>query len=141
MSDSTYIRERWRGRGGVLRQISYLVHDQKKQTVDKYRPDEDVGKYPCYQSLWVVHHDGTVPVDGHKSPRQRTRNHRGMDKARVRVVAEVQEREVGEVDDENHLSPNKVAVYKQHHKCKVQKVIEDEVATHSAGLVLAVEIC
>lgn len=66
-----------------------------------------------------MHHDGAVPVDGHKSPGQRARHGRGMDGAGVLVVAEVQRRQVEEVDDEDQLGPAEVGTHEEHDKGKV----------------------
>lgn len=56
-----------------------------------------------------------------------------MDEARVGVVAEVERREVDEVDDEDELSPVEVGADEEHDKGKVQEVVEDEVAADAGG--------
>lgn len=78
-------------------------------------------------------HDGAVPVDSHERPGQRSGNDRPVDEARVRVVAEVERRQVGEVDDQDELSPAKVGAHKQHDKGEMQKVVEDEVRSDAGG--------
>lgn len=79
------------------------------------------------------HHEGAVPVDGDKGPCKRPRNRGGVDEARVRVVAEVERREVDEVDDENHLGPVEVGADEEHDEGKVEEVVEDEVAADAGG--------
>jgi hypothetical protein len=76
----------------------------------------------------VWHHDGAIPVNGHKGPRQRARSNRYVDEARSGIVAEVQRAEVGKVEDEDDLSNGKVPVHKEQHKDDVEDVVEDEVA-------------
>ena len=57
------------------------------------------------------HHDGTIPVDSDESPGKRTRHSRGMNESRVRIVAEVQRRQVEKVDDEDDLSPGEMGTH------------------------------
>ena len=88
----------------------------------------------------VVHHDGAVPVEGHKSPCQRAGDGRGVDEARVGVVAEVQRSKVEEVEDEKDLSPDEVVVDEEEDESRVQDVVGDEVATHGAGGVDSLDV-
>lgn len=83
--------------------------------------------------MLVGHHNGTVPVHSDESPRQRAGDCRDVDEARVDIVAEVERREIEEVDDEDDLGPDEVAGDEQEHKGGVQQVVEDEVATNSAS--------
>jgi hypothetical protein len=71
---------------------TYLVDDNEEAAVGQDGPDEDVAKDASHQAVRVGHHDGTIPVDGHKGPSQRRRHDGCMDETRVGVVAEVKER-------------------------------------------------
>lgn len=50
--------------------------------------------------MLVRHHDSSVPVDGDKGPGEGPRDGGRMDEARVRVVAEVERRQIDEVENE-----------------------------------------
>lgn len=78
-------------------------------------------------------HDGAVPVNSHERPGQRSGNDWPVDEARVRVVAEVERRQVGEVNDQDELSPAEVGAHEQHDKGEVQEVVEDEVRSDAGG--------
>lgn len=43
-------------------------------------------------------------------------------------MAEVERRQVEEVDDEDHLSPDEVGTDEEHDECEVEEVVEDKVA-------------
>lgn len=73
------------------------------------------------------HHDGAVPVNGDKRPGERARHGGQVDEARVRVVAEVEGREVGKVEDQQDLGPDKVRAHKEHDEAEVEEVVGDEV--------------
>lgn len=79
------------------------------------------------------HSNGAVPVDGHEGPCQRPGDDRGVDEAWVGIVAESKEGEVVEVDDQDDLSPYEVCAGEEHHKGKVQEVVQDEVRAHGGG--------
>jgi hypothetical protein len=81
----------------------------------------------------VRHHDGTIPVDGHKGPSQRRRHDGRMDEAWVGVVAEVQERQVEEVEHQEELGPVKVGSDKEHDEAEMEQVVQDEVAANAGG--------
>lgn len=83
--------------------------------------------------MGMGHHDGTIPVDGDKSPGKRPRHSRCVDKPWVGIVAEVQRRQVEEVNDQDHLGPGEVRSHEQHDEGEVQEIIEDKVATHCAS--------
>lgn len=53
-----------------------------------------------------------------------------MDKARRGRVAEIERRQVEEVDDQNQLSPDEVGSDEEHDECEMEEVVEDEVAAH-----------
>lgn len=80
-------------------------------------------------------HNGTVPVQSNEGPGEGTRNSGHMDAPGVRIMAEVQRREVDEVDDQQDLGPDEVRANKEHHPPKVKQVVEDEVATNRGGSV------
>lgn len=63
-----------------------------------------------------------------------------MDEARVRAVAEVQRREVDEVEQQHHLGPGEVRMHEQPHETRVQQVVDDEVAAHRARRVDVLEL-
>lgn len=79
------------------------------------------------------HHDGAVPVNRHKGPCQGPGDDRGVDEARVGVVAEGEGREVEEVDDQDKLGPAKVGAGEEHDEGKVQEVVQDEVRAYCGG--------
>lgn len=45
-------------------------------------------------------------------------------------MAEVERRQVEEVDDQDQLSPDEVGSDEEHDEGKVEEVVEDEVAAH-----------
>lgn len=79
------------------------------------------------------HHESTVPVDGDKSPGQGRGDDGGVDEARVGVVAEVEARQVDEVEDEDDLGPVEMRADKEHDEGEVEEVVEDEVAADAGG--------
>ena len=83
--------------------------------------------------MLMRNHDGTVPENGHKRPRQRARDDGRVDEARVGIVAEIQRRQVDKVEDDDHLGPAKVAADKEHDKGKVEQVVENKVASDAGG--------
>lgn len=56
-----------------------------------------------------------------------------MNEAWVSVVAEVEGAEVEEVDDENQLGPAKMRTNEEHHECKVEEIVGDEVRSNAGG--------
>ena len=92
--------------------FTYLVGKDEEQSIDKDGPDKNVCKDAGNERVLVGHHDGAVPVDGHKGPGQRARHGGHVDQARVGVVAEVERRQVEEVDNQNHLGPDEVRAHK-----------------------------
>lgn len=86
------------------------------------------------------HRDGTVPVDGHESPCQRSRDDGGVDEARIGVVAEGKGGEVEEVDDQDDLSPAEVSTGEEHDEGEVEEVVQDEVRPYSGGSVDLFEV-
>lgn len=81
------------------------------------------------------HHNGTIPVDGNKSPCQGARDNSLVDSSSVGRVAEIQRCQIGKVENENKLSPAKVAPHEQHDEGKVEQVVENEVTANSGGSV------
>jgi hypothetical protein len=53
-----------------------------------------------------------------------------VDEARVGVVAEVERREVGEVEQQHDLGPDEVRAHEEHDEGEVQQVVDDEVCMH-----------
>lgn len=45
-----------------------LVDDDEECAIDQNGPDEDVGEDSSHKSVGMRYHDGTIPVDGDKSP-------------------------------------------------------------------------
>lgn len=76
------------------------------------------------------HSDGAVPVDGDKSPGQRSGYNRSMDEARVGVVAEGHGGQIEEVDDQDDFGPGKVCAGEEHDEGEVEEVVEDKVRAH-----------
>lgn len=119
---------------------THLVGDKEERAIGQDGPDGDVATDAGEEVVLVGQHDGAVPVNGDKGPGQGPRDGRGVDEARVGIVAKVEPREVDEVDDEDQLGPDKVGADKEHDKCKVKKVIENEVAADTGGSVGTVGI-
>ena len=78
-------------------------------------------------------HDGTIPVNGNKSPSKRGRNDWSVNEARVGVVAEVERAQVDKVDNKEDLCPEEVGANEEHDEGEVEEVVEDEMATHAGG--------
>lgn len=116
----TIINELWQ---------AYLVDDDEEHSVDQNRPDEDVGKDAGNEAVLGRHHDGAVPVQSHEGPGKGTGHSGHVDASGVRIVTEVQRREVDEVDDQQDLGPDEVRANEEHHPAEVKQVVEDEVAT------------
>lgn len=110
-----------------------LVDDDEEQPVSQDRPHKDVGKDARHQAVLVRHHDSSIPVDCDERPGQRPRDGGQVDEAGIRVVAEVERREVDEVDDEDNLGPDKVAVDKEQDPRGVEHVVGNEMASHRTG--------
>ena len=123
-----------------VRGLTYLICDDEEAAIDKDAPDKDVRENPCHQGIRPVHHQGSIPVDSHKSPGEGARDGGRVDEARVFVVAEIQRRQVEEVDDEDQLSPGEVRADEEHDEGEVQQVVEDEVAANGAGRVHRLDV-
>lgn len=111
--------------------LTYTVGNNEKQSIDKDGPDENVAKDSGHQGLRMWHHDGAIPVNGHKGPCQRARSNRHMDEARGGIVAEVQRAEIRKVENQDDLCNGKVLRYKEQDEDDVQQVVEDEVAANA----------
>lgn len=111
---------------------TYLEGEDIEETVTENRPDEDIGEDASDKTSLVRDHDSSVPIYRHKGPRQRARDGRQMDESGIHVVAEVERREVDEVDDQHNLGQDKVRADEQHHPGEVKQVIDNEVASHRA---------
>lgn len=48
--------------------MTHIEGDDEKDSVHQNGPDKDVAKDPGHQVVRVRHHDGSVPVNGHKRP-------------------------------------------------------------------------
>lgn len=70
-----------------------------------------------------------LPVQSNESPSQRSSNGRDMDSTSIGVVAEVEGRQVEEIDDQDNLRPEEVSPNKQHYPGELQEIVEDEVAS------------
>jgi hypothetical protein len=110
-----------------------LVNDNKEGAIAENGPDEDVAKDAGDQVGGVVDHDGTIPVNGNKSPSKRGRDDWSVNEARVGVVAEVERAQVDKVDNKEDLCPEEVGANEEHDEGEVEEVVEDEVATHAGG--------
>lgn len=110
-----------------------FVNKDEKESVDENGPNKDVAKDAGYQVIRVWDHESTIPVDCDKSPCQRTGSYRSVDEARIRVVAEVERREIEEVENENNLGPVEMRSDKEHDKGEVKQIVCDEVASHAGG--------
>jgi hypothetical protein len=112
-----------------------FVDDDEEESVSENGPDEDISKDTRNQMMRVGDHQSTIPVDCNKGPGQGCRHNRRMNKSRVRVVAEVKRGEVDEVEHQDNLGPVKVRADKEHDKCEMEEVVEDEVASNAGGSV------
>lgn len=83
--------------------------------------------------MGMGNHQCAVPVNGNKGPCQRTGDHRGVDEARVGIMAEVEGGKVEKVKHQDDLSPVKVRSDKEHDEGKVEEVVEDEVAADAGS--------
>lgn len=119
---------------------NYLVCNDIEQTIDEDRPDEDVAKDTSHQRSRMSDHNGTIPVDGHESPCKWSRHNSLMDEPSIARVAEIERRQVGEVEDEEELGPAKVTSHKQHDEGEVKQIVQNEMASHSSGSVERVGI-
>lgn len=117
-----------------------LVNHDEEESIDKDGPDEDVSKNTRHKVVRVGNHQSTVPVDGNKSPGQRSRNNRCVNKPGVRVVTEVERGKIDEVENEDNLSPVEVRADKEHDKGEVEEVVEDEMASDAGGSVNDVRV-
>jgi hypothetical protein len=115
--------------------LTYIVGNNEKSTVSQNAPDENVTKDSSNQIVSMRHHDGAIPVNGHKGPCQWSRGNGNVDEARSSVVAEIQRAEVQEIDHKNDLSNGKVPVCKEQDKGDVEDVVEDEVGADTGSSV------
>lgn len=117
-----------------------LVDDDEEESVGENGPDEDISKDTGNQMMGVGDHQSTIPVDCDKGPGQGCGHNRRMNKPGVRVVAEVKRGEVDEVEHQDNLGPVKVRADKEHDKCEMEEVVEDEVASNAGGSVNDVRV-
>jgi len=68
----------------------------------------------------VIEHNGTIPVQSHKGPGKRAGDGWDVDESRMRVVAEIEESQVEEVDNQDNLSPDEVSSDEEHDEGKLQ---------------------
>lgn len=114
---------------------AYLVDDNEEHSINQDGPDEDVGKDAGNEAVLGRDHDGTVPVESNEGPGKRTRDSGHVNALGIGIVAEVQRREVDEVDDQQDLGPDEVRANEEHDPAEVKQVVEDEVATDRGGSV------
>lgn len=69
---------------------AHLVKDNVEAAKEQNGPDEDIAKDASDKVGRMVDHEGTVPEERDKCPRQRRRDNRRVDEARVRVVPGVE---------------------------------------------------
>jgi len=99
-----------------------LVSNEEEQSINKDAPDSNVGEDSGNETMGVGH-NCTVPVYGNKGPSQRSGNDRNVDETWMGCMAEVQRREVEEVEHEKNLSPDEVATNEQHYKAERKKIV------------------
>lgn len=110
-----------------------LVDGDEEQAIGKESPDENIAEDAGDQVVWVRNHQRTIPVQSHKGPCQRDRADGRVDEARVCVVAEVQRRQVEEVEHQDDFSPVEVGLDEEQDEAEVEEVVHDEVASHAGG--------
>lgn len=96
-------------------------------------PDEDVGENPADKVVGVVDREGTIPIQGHKGPGERSRGNGDMNKEGASSVEEIEIQEVEEVYDLNNFGPHEVGTNEEQHEAEVKDVVEDKVATDVGG--------
>lgn len=111
---------------------TYLEDDQEEQSVDQDAPDGNVGQDASWQRV-SIHSNGSIPVQGDKVPGQGSSDGGDVDRTRVCIVAEVERGQVEEINDGDHLGPDKVAADEEHGPAELQEVVEDEVGSHARG--------
>lgn len=79
-------------------------------------------------------HDGPIPEERCVIPRQGPTNGGDMHDSRSGRVAEVESREVDEVNDGEKLGLPEMATHEEHQEAKGQEVVEDEVAADVGGV-------
>jgi len=109
-----------------------LVCNQEETSIDQDTPDGDVRYYASCQVMGIDG-DGAIPVQSNECPCKRPTCGWDVDESRMCVVAEIEGRQVEEIDDQNHLSPDEVSANKQHDKGKLQEVVKDEVTSDTSG--------
>lgn len=114
---------------GVAAQDTNLEGDEEEESVDKDTPDGYIGKNAAKQTL-SVEGNSSVPVQSNECPGQGSGDSWEVDKAGRGRVAEVERRQVEEVDDQDQLSPNEVGSDKEHDESEMEEVVEDEVAAN-----------
>jgi len=129
LSDTNCCRKNGKGEThGVI-----IVDDDEKHAVGKNGPNENISEDSRNQVSGMGHHEGSVPVNGNKCPCKGSGNDWRVDEARIRVVAEVERRQIEKVENQDDFGPVKVRTNKEHHKGKVKEVVHDEVATDAGG--------
>lgn len=110
-------------------QKTNLEGDEEEETVDKDTPDGNIGKNAAKQTLGMEG-NSSVPVQSNECPGQGSGDSWEVDEAGRGRVAEVERRQVEEVDDQDQLSPDEVGSDKEHDEGEVEEVVEDEVAAN-----------
>lgn len=75
-------------------------------------------------------HDSSVPINSNECPGQRARDDRCVDEASITRVAEVERRQVDEIENEHDLGDGEVRVDEQHDPGEMQQVVHDEVTAN-----------
>jgi len=104
-----------------------LVDCDEEAAVNQNGPDEDVSEDSSDQVVRSVDHDGSVPVDGDEVPSQGCGDYGPVDESGIRVMSEVQRRQIEEVGDDHDFSDDEEATDKQHNEGELQQVVEDKV--------------
>lgn len=112
--------------------VTHLVGNDEKAAVDQNGPNKNVTKDAGNERGRVGNHQGTIPVDSHKCPCQRSRDNGHVDEPWVGVVAEVERAEVEEIENQNDFSPVEVGANKEHDKGEMEQVVHDEVAADAS---------
>ena len=111
---------------------TYSEGSEEEQSVDQDTPDGDVGEDASSQA-GSIKRNSTVPVQRNESPGQWSGDDWEMDKAWGGWVAEVERRQVEEVDDQDDLGPDEVGAHEEHDEGKLKEVVEDEVGADGGG--------
>ena len=114
-----------------------LIDCQEEEAIDEDRPDSNVGKDTCRQTV-RIDGDGTIPVQSNKVPSQRPRNSWEVNEPWRGWMPKVESREIPEVHHQDQLGPPEMGANEEHDEGELKEVIENEVTSNAAS---CLDIC